>query len=168
MNDWPKPNELAHGFGAHQIGSDGMPTARWEDSFLTTFNAPYPMRLSWEPGITVRKIRCHRVVAKSLSRCLEDILTHYGSIEAVREARMDLYGGCYMYRRARGGNSLSVHAWGAAIDLDPEENGLGKPWVKDKGMMPEAVIKIFKDQGWYWGGDFKRPDAMHFEAVNRS
>jgi len=56
---------------------------------------------------------------------------------------------------------------GAGIVLDPENNVLGKPWIEDSGMIPKAVIDIFKAEGWSWGGDLKRPHCAYFEAVNR-
>lgn len=79
---------------------------------------------------------------------------------------MDLFGGCYNYRRVSGRSQLSVHSWGAAIDLDPVNNPLGKKWRPDSGMMPEQVVAIFRAEGWRWGGDFTRPDCMHFEAIS--
>ena len=32
-------------------------------------------------------------------------------------------------------------------------------------MMPMKVVRIFESEGWGWGGEWHRPDAMHFEAV---
>jgi len=165
---WPRDTveDLTKYYGKHELGYDGLPTERWENSFLTTIATAYPMFYvgSVEP-VRIHKICCNKQVAKSLNAILGDILKHYGSVEAVHQARMDLFGGCYCYRRRRGGHSLSTHAWGAAIDLDPERNQLGKKYDKTKGMMPEAVIKIFEKYGWTWGGLWKLPDAMHFQAA---
>ena len=164
---WPEPNALASFFGRIELGPDGCPTDRWESTHLTQITLPYPMRLAWETEAVVRRITCHREVAASLSRVFTKILAHYGgSPEAVRAAGMDLYGGCYNYRPVRGSNSLSLHAYGAAIDLDPDHNAMNTKG--GKGVMPQAVIDLFKAEGWAWGGDFKsRQDPMHFEAVRR-
>ena len=166
---WPKDTveDLTRFYGKHEIGQDGLPTDRWERSFLTTISLPYPMYYvgAIEP-VRLLKLCCHRQIVRSLNGIFGDILKHYGSVEAVHEARMDLFGGCYCFRRRRGGYSLSTHAWGVAIDLDPERNQLGKKWEKNKGMMPEAVVEIFERYGWTWGGKWKLADAMHFQATS--
>ncbi len=155
-------------FGRHEIGQDGMPTERWERSQLTSIQFPYPMRLAWDLGAVVTRTRCHNAVARDLNAIIGEIWLHYGrDVSAVRAARMDLFGGCFNYRRMRGGSSLSMHAWGIAIDLDPDRNALGVAWKPKSGMMPEAVIDIFAGHGWTWGGLFSRPDAMHFQATKR-
>jgi hypothetical protein len=60
---------------------------------------------------------------------------------------------------------LSLHAWGAAIDLDPDYNPVGWAWRRDAGMIPMAVVELFEAAGWRWGGQFKgRKDCMHFQA----
>lgn len=164
--NWPRQREVPNYFGAIEIGKDGLPTERWQNRFLTQIRLPYPMRLSWDHDTVVRSITCHKSVARDLSNILGEILEYYGSVAAVKEARMDLYGGCYNFRRMRGGSNLSMHSYGIAIDIDPERNPLGRKWEPDKGMMPEAVIAIFKRHGWTWGGDWKSPaDPQHFQAA---
>jgi hypothetical protein len=80
---------------------------------------------------------------------------------------MHLYGGTYNYRRISGSSNLSLHAFGAAIDLDPDHNPLGMPWRADAGMMPMEVVEIFEAEGWKWGGRFQsRKDCMHFQATS--
>lgn len=165
LNHWPKQKDVPDFFGRHELGKDGMPTDRWQTRCLTQIRLPYPLRLSWAPETIVQRLTCHKLVARDLGQILEDILKHFGSVEAVRKARMDLFGGCYNYRPMRNASSLSMHAWGVAIDLDPDRNGLGKKWKPDAGMMPEAVVEIFKRHGWTWGGLWKTPDAMHFQAT---
>lgn len=170
MNNWPKPDydSLCNAFGRFELDSEGNPTSRWENGFLCTVDLPYPMRLSWDKDVIVRKITCNQAVRGSLMNCLDSILKLYGSLKEVQSNRMDLYGGCYCFRRMRGGFQPSIHSWGAAIDLDPEYNSLGKCWNKRDNMMPMEVVKIFEDAGWSWGGRWKsRADCMHFEATTR-
>jgi hypothetical protein len=168
-NNWPKQKEVTRAFGRIELGQDGLPTPRWELSNLTTIATPYPLRLSWDLETTVRRIRCHRGVAADLTAILDEIFHAYKSdLEEIRAARMDLYGGAYNFRRSRGGPSLSMHAYGIAIDLDPEKNALGVKWEADKAMVPELVIDIFATHGWSWGGLWKElPEAGHFQATKR-
>lgn len=164
---WPDDNahDLNTFYGKHRLGPDGMPTAAWQRDNLTRISLPYPMALAWDLSVTVRKMTCHELVAESLTKIFGAILQYYGSEAAVKTARMHLFGGCYNYRRVGGSGRLSTHAWGAGIDLDPDRNGLGKPYDEHAGMMPQAVVRIFQAEGWRWGGTFTRPDAMHFQAT---
>jgi hypothetical protein len=166
---WPNdtPTALEKAFGPIRLGLSGNPTEAWLRANLITFPAPYPLTLAWPPYATATRIRCHQKVAASLDKIFTAILVHYGTHEKIVQARMHLYGGCYLYRPSRGSNRLSVHAYGAAVDLDPEGNPLGKAWDGGATMMPKEVIEIFKKEGWTWGGDFtKRKDCMHFQATN--
>lgn len=133
-------------------------------SSLITITLPYRMRLAWNHSQTVTRTSCHRKVAESLQAALEGILDLYGDLAAVKDARMDLYGGCYNKRPQRGGRSWSLHAWGAAIDLDPTRNRNSWPWPS-RGTMPPEVIDIFEALGWKSGARAWGRDAMHFQAT---
>lgn len=164
----PKEKDVEQAFGKIEIGQDGRPTARWEGSTLTAISLPYPMRLAWEPAQSIFRMTCHRSISRDLSSIFGEIKRHYdGDLEKIKAARMDLFGGCYGFGRKHGGNGLSIHSWGIGLDLDPERNPLGKPWKKDSGMMPAAVVDIFLAHGWTWGGLWKgnSVDAMHFQAT---
>lgn len=167
MPNWPHQNDVDSFYGKIKLGSDGRPTPAWEASNLTLASTPYPMRLSWDLSVTVRKFTCHKAVRPSIETILEEIWNHYGKdLEAIRAARVDLFGGCYNFRRMRGGAKLSMHSWGIAIDLDPERNPLGKPYKASAGMMPMDVVNIFEKHGWEWGGRWgAKFDAMHFQAA---
>jgi len=166
---WPNDNQsdLEIFFGKHSLGTTGKPTVKWEVEHITTITLPYRMALSWDLSKIITRIRCNKKVAGSLERIFERILAHYGSEKEVQKNRMHLFGGSYEYRRVAGSGRLSTHAWGAAIDLDPERNLLGKPWNGSEGMMPSKVIAIFEAEGWKWGGRFQnRKDCMHFQATS--
>jgi hypothetical protein len=165
---WPKDTqeELRKFYGAHALRADGRPTAVWERDHLKTIDLPYPMLLAWDLSKQVRKLTCHKLAADSVERIFAAILAHYGTLDAIKQARMHLFGGCYNYRRVAGSGRLSTHAWGAGIDLDPDRNPMGKEYDESDGMMPLAVVEIFEAEGWAWGGRFKnRIDAMHFQAT---
>jgi hypothetical protein len=165
---WPPDiqDALERFYGRHELNSMGQPTRAWEKDHLVTIQVPYPLTLAWDVSSTVRKVRCHAKVADSLRAILERILSHYGSIDEVRRARMHFFGGCYEYRRIAGSSRLSTHAWGCAVDFDPDRNPLRKAWNSRDGMMPLDVVAIFEGEGWQWGGRFEsRPDCMHFQAT---
>jgi hypothetical protein len=150
---WPRPRaaELTAFYGAPGKG-------------IVTVPLPYPMRLAWDPTTTVTRTQCHHRVTTSLQGILESVRDHYGSIGALRDARMDLLGGVFNLRRMRGGSSWSLHAYGAAIDLDPTNNGLTTPWPA-QATMPLAVVQIFERAGWTSLARVIGRDAMHFQAT---
>jgi D-alanyl-D-alanine carboxypeptidase len=153
-------------YGPIRLGATGLPTRAWEKETLTTIPAPYPLALAWKPDRQVTKVTCHRLVAQSLTRILSEILSHCETVEALRLARLHLFGGCYNYRLIGGSHRLSVHSFGAAVDFDPENNPLGRVHVDGGGMIPRTVVDIFEAEGWRWGGTFRRrPDCMHFQAT---
>ncbi len=129
----------------------------------TKLALPYPMRLAWDTTKTVRRITCHSNVHDSLGNILSAILAHYGNLEEVRKARMDLFGGCLNVRKVRGGNSWSIHSWGTAIDLDPEHNTMSMH--REQASMPGEVISIFEKEGWVSMGSSRDFDYMHFQAA---
>lgn len=108
-------------------------------------------------GKQVRVVRCHHKVAPSLRKILEDInASPHASI--LRE-----YAGCYNPRPMRGGTRPSKHAWGVAIDLDPDENGLKQHWPSSASM-PLEVMEAFAKEGWVGLGWQIGRDAMHMQA----
>jgi hypothetical protein len=77
--------------------------------------------LNWASSTKVKKISCHKLVADKLVAIFKEILAVYG-IEKIKALQLDDFGGCFNYRKMRGGTQLSLHSWGVAIDLDPDRN----------------------------------------------
>ena len=109
-------------------------------------------------GKPVKSILCHHKVAASLKRILEEIAA--GPHSAILAA----YAGVYNNRPMRGGSLPSLHARGAAIDLDPGTNRLSQSWPVS-ATMPLEVMEAFARQGWLAAGAFWGRDAMHFQAT---
>ncbi len=77
---------------------------------------------------------------------------------------------CYSYRTTASGGRLSEHAYGTAIDINPNENycvysegnivgSLYEPYQNPYSVVPE-IINIFRKYNFHWGGSFG--DYMHF------
>lgn len=163
MNNWPKQSRAAMNayYGCPDKNGDGAADAIWEAVNITRVVPPYPMVLAWNVKQPVSTIRVHRACSESLLRVLEAIKNYYGNQEALQQARLHLYGGCYNFRTMRGNpTALSTHSWGAAIDLDPAGNPFG-----GRVTMPQAVVDIFAKEGWVWGGTWRKPDGQHFQAA---
>lgn len=79
---------------------------------------------------------------------------------------------CFNYRNVIGSKSISDHATGSAIDINPFQN----PWIhpnahkiegrkydpKQIGTVDANIVSIFKGHGFLWGGDWRNPDYQHF------
>lgn len=132
--------------------------------YLTTIACPFPMRLAWDKDHIVQTISCHKLIAKRLLAALTEILEVYG-YDKIRKLGIDLYGGCFNYRKMRNGSKMSRHSWGIAIDLDPERNLLHETARTARFARPEykAMIDIFYKHGFFSLGREKNYDWMHFE-----
>lgn len=134
--------------------------------YLVTIDSPFPMRVAWDTKTTIKKISCHRLIADKLKAALTEILQVYG-LQKIQELGIDLYGGCFNYRKMRGGTSWSKHAWGIAIDLDPARNTLNETAKTARFARPEykKMIDIFYKYGFVSLGREKNYDWMHFEIA---
>lgn len=135
--------------------------------YLTTINLPYPMRLAWDLETIVTRMRCHKLVSQAFSDVFNDLECHYGYVE-IKRLGIDLFGGCFNYRRMRGGTAWSTHAWGIAIDLDPARNKLRENHTTARFARPEykPMIDIFYNNGFESLGIEKDYDWMHFQIKN--
>lgn len=141
----------------------GTPNSTGE-GYLTTIQLPYPMRIAWDTDVSVSKMRCHRLVANNFSNVFNDLLAHYG-YDKIKELGIDLFGGCFNYRKKINGSSWSMHSWAIAIDLDPARNTLRETSRTARFARPEykPMIDIFYKHGFISLGVEKNMDWMHFE-----
>ncbi len=130
----------------------------------TSLELPYVMRLAWDKNATIKKMTCHQKCAKAFYNVFEKTLKHYGEAE-IKKLRLDLFGGCLNVRRMRGGSAYSIHSWGAAIDLDPDNNQL--KWGRDRATLAkpayEPFWKIVQEEGATSLGKERNFDWMHFQ-----
>lgn len=87
---------------------------------LVSIVPPYPLLYEGKP---VRSIRVHGAIAPHVQAALQEVLDHYGQ-EEIRRLGLDQYGGSYNLRPTSSGGSLSMHAWGIALDFAPATNAL--------------------------------------------
>ena len=138
----------------------------------------------------VGEMVCHREIAQDL---VEIFRALYEARYPIRSIRLiDDFGGddeasmradntsCFNYRAKTGMRSLSKHAFGLAVDVNPLEN----PYVRPSGVRPaeaspyadrmkefahkidrnDLCYKLFREHGFSWGGDWRSvKDYQHFE-----
>jgi len=125
--------------------SDGTiePEARWVRANIVTARVPI-----------LGAVTCHRLMVAQLRGALQEIRS------AGLAGAITSYNGCYVPRfiERDPAQSISLHTWGIAIDLNAATNYRGI-----RGTMHPEVVRIFKKWGFRWGGDWKYTDPMHFE-----
>lgn len=145
------------------IAKYGKPDDDGSD-YLVTIQLPYPMKLAWDTKTSVTKMRVHKLVADKFVAVFNDLLAHYGLSE-IQKLGIDLFGGCFSFRKMRGGSDYSRHSWAIAIDLDPARNSLKATSKTAQFAKPayKAMIDIFYKHGFISLGREKNYDWMHFE-----
>jgi hypothetical protein len=127
-------------YGEDWIGID----PRWRARTIVTRRVPI-----------LGPVTCHRALIAPLRRAL-------GRLQRQGLARLvdpGDYAGCHAPRRIPGSGSLSLHAWGLAVDINASENPQGSEPRQDR-----RVVRAFEREGFTWGGRWPTaPDGMHFE-----
>lgn len=105
-----------------------------------------------EIGVIPKKLYCNKDIVAPLSKAFAAL------IKSGKVAELKTFDGCFNIRKQRGATSTSLHSWGIAIDVNAAWNGL-----KKTPALSPAFVKCFTDNGFDWGGTFKRLDGMHFQ-----
>ncbi|MDE7332028.1 MAG: M15 family metallopeptidase [Lachnospiraceae bacterium] len=142
---------------------------------------------------------CNKGIAQDLAEIFHELYLNEYQIEKIR--LIDEYGGddtasmldnntsCFNYRVVDGTDSLSKHALGCAIDINPfynpyvvfNKDGSGETYISPAGSEVYAdrsqdfpykidendlCYKLFKQHGFTWGGDWNScKDYQHFQKV---
>ncbi|MFO1370778.1 MAG: M15 family metallopeptidase [Marinagarivorans sp.] len=131
-----------------------------EGEFMATYTVPAAVQAdknySWVNVYNPKKpkvisLRCHKAMHPFLDAAFKNLVSR-NLLSLLTE-----YGGCHVIRATRGTTNWSAHSWGLAIDVNMTGNGLGQTPSMDKNL-----VKCFTDAGFGWGGNYSRPDGMHF------
>lgn len=142
---------------------------------------------------------CNKGIAQDLVEIFYELYLNEYQIERIR--LIDEYGGddtasmldnntsCFNYRVVDGTDSLSKHALGCAIDINPfynpyvvfNKDGSGETYISPKGSEiyadrskdfpykideSDLCYKLFKEHGFTWGGNWNSSkDYQHFQKV---
>lgn len=99
------------------------------------------------------KIRCNIDMHKPLMAVFELL------IERGLAHELKTFDGCFNLRFKRGSDSKpSLHCYGLAIDLNASLNPL-----RGESKWSKEFVQVWHDAGFFWGGDFTRIDAQHFQ-----
>lgn len=124
----------------------GEPSA--SNKCMTLFDVPTELEI----GLIPKKIYCNRLMVEPLKKAFLNLKVSHKVIE------LKTWDGCFNIRKKRGLNSMSLHSWGLAIDVNAFENGLNA-----SPKLSQEFVKCFTDAGFEWGGTWTRKDGMHFQ-----
>jgi D-alanyl-D-alanine carboxypeptidase-like protein len=148
-----RPAELKARFGEPAVGLPyGEDWVRLDPGFLRRHIVTRRVPL-------LGAVTCHRRMIPALRSALAE-LQRRGLGHLVDAAE---YAGCYAPRRIQPSGTLSLHAWGLAVDLNAASNPVGGESSQDP-----RLVRAMERHGFYWGGDFPTVrDPMHFEFRGR-
>lgn len=125
---------------------------------------PFAFRIAWDLEKKTSSFACHTLCAEAFTSIFANAARHYGQAEMQR-MRLDLFGGCYNFRKMRGGSEWSMHSWGIAVDLDPTKNELHMNRTQALFARPEYVAfwNIVEAHGALSLGRARNYDFMQFQ-----
>lgn len=125
---------------------------------------PYRRKIAWDLKKSTERMQCHKLVAPIFQKIHREILAHYG-LNRIQELEIDIFGGCYIFRKMRGGSDWSRHSWGIAEDLNPIKNTMnmraGKAQFSKREYKP--MIDIYYANGFVNQGVELGFDYMHHQ-----
>lgn len=135
-----------------------------DDRNLVTVPMPYPRKIAWDLKVVTNRMQCHKLVAPIFQKIHTEILKEYG-LKNIQDLEIDIFGGCYNFRKMRGGSDWSRHSWGIAEDLNPTKNDLRMKMHQSQFGKKEyqPMIHIYYKNGFVNQGIEKGFDFMHFE-----
>jgi uncharacterized protein YlzI (FlbEa/FlbD family) len=120
----------------------------------------YLRTIEWING---RKIRVTR--RNGVDKALEKVVRDLKKLPKSYQKYLWPIGGTFTWRKIAGTNRLSVHSFGAAIDINVKYSDYWR-WSKNKtfhNKIPKKIVEIFEKHGFIWGGKWYHYDTMHFE-----
>jgi hypothetical protein len=163
MSKWPHQSEVDSFYGDPR-GKNGEVNPQWVTANIVKLAPPWQLVTAWD-FMPVSVIRVHKKCKKSLERVFDDIWNASGqSQQKINEWGMNLYAGGFNFRLMRGGSRLSMHSWGCAVDFDSSRNAFGDK--TPNFVLVPRVLDAFKKEEWTWGGNWTKPDGMHWQAAD--
>jgi hypothetical protein len=142
-----------------------------------------PGRIRYEPlfrkmyGQSSRQVRRHLTTVdwfgyKVRVTTVNGVASHLRAVarDLARNPSLRKYltppGGGFYWRYIAGTKRLSVHSFGAAIDINVKYSAYWR-WNKGayryRNQIPLEIVKAFERHGFIWGGKWYHYDTMHFE-----
>ncbi len=176
------------------LGDDAVPAISYEDlSYLSV------LYYDFNGDVQSGELICNKGIANELAEIFYELYMNEYQIEKIRlvdeydaddtASITDNNTSCFNYRVVDGTTTLSKHALGCAIDINPfynpyvvyNKDGSGETYISPPGSeiyvdrskdFPYKIdendlcYKLFKAHGFTWGGDWNScKDYQHFQKV---
>ncbi|MEX0955631.1 MAG: M15 family metallopeptidase [Rhizobiaceae bacterium] len=124
--------------------------------------------IAWVPAHGGGTVRI--TTRNGADKALEKVSRELDRLPAAYSKYLVPTAGTYNCRTIAGTNRKSVHAYGAAIDLNVKHANYWR-WSKPDGngnhvwknSIPAEIVEVFERNGFIWGGRWYHYDTMHFE-----
>jgi hypothetical protein len=129
--------------------------------------APKLVHVSWLPRTWGHVVSITSV--NGVDRRLDAVSQELEALPAEDKEYLYPLGGTYDCRPVADTGQTSMHAWGAAIDINPVYSNYWR-WSRTSAgtaayvdRIPPEVVAVFERHGFIWGGRWSHFDTMHFE-----
>lgn len=154
--EWPTQAEVRTGRSI--FGKAG------DESNLALVSPAYPLYFE---GRLVKCIRVHKLIAEHVQAAFREVLEVYG-LKKIKELGLDQYDGSFNYRKTASGKSISLHAWGVAIDFAAAKNAYSQTHKTASLARPECEKwwQIWESHGAVSLGRSLDYDWMHLQFAS--
>jgi len=121
-------------------------------------------RVKWLPNHSGGSVEM--TIVNGAADALEDVSRELDKLPDDLMQYVKSPAGGYNCRKIAGSNAKSMHAYGAAVDINTKYAnywrwGRGEPQWQNR--IPIEIVRIFERHGFIWGGYWFHYDTMHFE-----
>ena len=123
---------------------------------------PHLVTLAWLPGDGGQRLRVTTV--NGVAAALAAVSAEIALLPAELRRAAHPSAGAYLCRDTHGENAPSMHAYGAAVDVNVAWSDYWR-WGDGawRNRIPPEVVAAFERHGFIWGGRWRHFDTMHFE-----
>ncbi len=156
--------QVAQRFGSFDWKSNGSTAVTilgdWVERNIVTVYIPQLDGVPTYGGRFSGRVRWHKDGVEQLQHAWRQIEAENLLSEVL------FWDGTFVPRRKAGGNTLSHHSWGIALDINADWNPFGDaPAFSGAKGSVRRLVPIFEAHGFAWGGRWHKPDGMHFELA---
>jgi hypothetical protein len=123
-------------------------------------------RIRWLPRSAPRPVYLRVTRVNGVDRALEAVSRELDRLPKRYLKYLYPVGGTFKWRRIAGTKRLSVHSFGAAVDINVKHSAYWR-WSRGgyryRNEIPLKIVEIFERHGFIWGGKWYHYDTMHFE-----